>query len=200
MTPYEAPSLARFKQALNTRWPGRDHSSDGWIGDTAHQETKSGHNPSPPSGVVRARDTDVDGIHVPSVVASLLLNPAIRYAIYNERIFHARDQFRPKKYTGSNKHDKHIHGEIESTKMAENSKAPWVFISTVPRWTTLKAGMNGESIRQLQALLNGHGSSLALDSEFGPGTLDAVKRFQNRKGLQKDGWVGSKTYTALRTR
>lgn len=200
MTPYEAPSLARFKSALNTRWPGRDHSSDGWIGDKAHQGTKSGHNPSPPSGVVRARDTDVDGIHVPSVVASLLLNPAIRYVIYNARIFHAQNLFRPKNYTGSNPHKGHAHAEIESTKMAENSKAAWVFISTVPRWATLRAGMKNESVRQLQALLNGHGSALALDSGFGPGTLDAVRKFQSRKVLQVDGLVGPKTYAALRTR
>lgn len=35
----------------------------------------------------------------------------------------------------------------------------------------------------LQELLNGKGASLAVDADFGPATLQAVKNFQSSRGL-----------------
>ena len=63
---------------------------------------------------------------------------------------------------------------------------------------TLRQGIRGNDVRELQALLNGQGASLQVDGDFGRGTDQAVKAFQQRSGLTADGVVGSATLTALR--
>jgi hypothetical protein len=54
-------------------------------------------------------------------------------------------------------------------------------------------------VRELQTLLNDHGADppVAVDQQFGPKTLRAVKRFQSGKELKPDGIVGQKTWAAL---
>lgn len=61
----------------------------------------------------------------------------------------------------------------------------------------LKKGMKGDDVRRLQELLNAAGDDLVVDGEFGSKTLDAVKLFQSRNGLEADGVVGKKTVAAL---
>lgn len=199
-SPYLAPCLARLRTAINTRWPGRDRSTDGWIGDLAHQVRTSDHNPDAKTGVVRALDIDKDGIHVPSVLASAMTHPAVRYVIHNRRIYHVDNLFRPKAYTGDNPHTEHIHISIEHTKTAEASKAVWELVEHIPTWPTLKLGATGMPVRQLQALLNAHGASVAVDGRFGSATLSAVLAFQRAKTGDADGWAGPQTYLALRTK
>lgn len=199
-SPYLAPSLARFRTSVNTRWPGRDHSSDGWIGDAAHQSRTSDHNPAA-SGVVRALDLDKDGLHVPTVMAAALLHPATRYVIHSRKIYHVDARFKPASYTGSNPHTGHIHTSIQHTKAAEADKTDWRPVSSAFTWPLLKAGMEGASVRQLQGYLCGHGYALALDGEFGPATNAAVRSFQGRWTPDDvDGVVGPRTVLALRTR
>lgn len=199
-SPYLAPSLARFRTSINTRWPNRDKSSDGWIGDAAHQSRTSDHNPAP-SGVVRALDIDRDGIHVPTVMASALLHPSVRYVIHNRKIYHVDKKFKPATYTGSNPHTGHIHTSIQHTKAAEADKTDWRPVASPFTWPLLKAGMTGANVRQLQAYLNGHGYSLALDADFGPATDSAVRAFQRKHTPDDvDGVVGPRTSAALRTK
>ena len=199
-TPYLAPSLARARTSINTRWPGRDHSSDGWIGDRAHQARTSDHNPTS-TGLVRALDIDKDGVHVPTVLAAFMLHPAIRYVIHYRRIYHADRLMKPVEYTGANDHTGHIHGSIEHTKAAEVSKVGWAPIDAAFVWPQLRVGMRSLHVKQLQAVLNGFGHSLALDSDFGPATDSAVRAFQGRYIPDDvDGVVGPRTLLALRTR
>lgn len=199
-SPYLAPSLARLRTSINTRWPNRDKSSDGWIGDAAHQSRTSDHNPAA-SGVVRALDIDKDGLHIPTVLAAMLLHPATRYVIHNRRIYHVDKRFKPAKYTGSNQHTGHAHDSIQHTKAAETDKTDWRPVSSAFTWPLLKVGMEGTNVRQLQAYLNGHGFSLALDGDFGPATDSAVRSFQRKWTPDDvDGVVGARTSLALRTR
>lgn len=197
--PYLAPCLARFRTAIDFRWPGRDHATDGWIGDAAHQARKSDHNPDA-SGVVRALDIDKDGLHVPTVLAAAFLHPSVRYVIHDRRIYQVDALFKPKKYTGSNPHTEHIHVSIEHTRYAEVSKAGWAPVDAAFKWPQLKQGMVGLAVLQLQAYLNGHGAALVVDGRFGPGTRSAVLAFQRAKRIDVDGVVGVQTSGALRTK
>jgi peptidoglycan hydrolase-like protein with peptidoglycan-binding domain len=58
-------------------------------------------------------------------------------------------------------------------------------------------GQTGGCVATLQALLNGKGYSLAVDGDFGPLTLAAVRSFQQSAGLAVDGIVGPNTKAAL---
>lgn len=193
---YEAPSLRRLRDTVNRRWPNRDKSSDGWIGDPAHQARQSAHNPDPRTGVVRARDLDKDGIVMPVVIASGILHPSTRYIIFNRRIYRSQDRFRPRSYDGSNPHTGHGHFEIWATVSAENNPAAWQLIDGF-KWPELRKGNTGHDVKQLQALLNGHGASVVVDSVFGDGTDAAVRAFQTRRGLSVDGLVGPRTQASL---
>ncbi|MFL6116690.1 MAG: peptidoglycan-binding protein [Catenulispora sp.] len=61
----------------------------------------------------------------------------------------------------------------------------------------LYQGMVDSCVSTLQSLLNAHGHALAVDGNFGPDTLAAVKAFQAAAGLAVDGIVGPNTKTAL---
>lgn len=105
---------------INARWPGRDKTSDGAIGDAAHATRASDHNPfikdSRGVGVVRARDVDKDGIDAAWCVEHLRALGAARdprlvpggYIIFNRRI--TQPDFRSwRVYTGANPHERHFH-------------------------------------------------------------------------------------------
>jgi hypothetical protein len=62
-----------------------------------------------------------------------------------------------------------------------------------PKRAMLRKGDQGQSVRQLQTLLQG----LKVDGGFGPATELAVKAFQSAHGLKADGLVGPATWKAL---
>lgn len=63
---------------------------------------------------------------------------------------------------------------------------------------TLRQGSKGEGVRDLQRHLNGSmGRVVAEDAMFGPGTANAVRRYQRSKGLGVDGVVGFNTWVQL---
>lgn len=64
----------------------------------------------------------------------------------------------------------------------------------------LRKGSKGESVRALQHLLIGNGISCGwrgADGDFGAMTEAAVRTYQGKKGLAKDGIVGKATWTKL---
>ncbi|MGN7705041.1 hypothetical protein [Cellulosimicrobium sp. 22601] len=120
---YVAPSLNKLRDQINAAWPGRDRSSDGAIGDAAHASRPSDHNPAPPTGVIRARDFDVDGIPVHSLVAALTLDPRTAYLIYDEQIWTPGSGWRP--YNGVNPHTGHFHISVRHGALYENDTSAW---------------------------------------------------------------------------
>ena len=62
---------------------------------------------------------------------------------------------------------------------------------------TLKLGMRDAAVKILQTELNRIGNKLTADGAFGPGTLAAVKAFQQSLQLVADGIVGYSTWQAL---
>lgn len=198
-TPYEAPCLRALRIALDNRWPNRDRRSDGWIGDAAHAATKSDHNPDPVTGCVRARDIDADGVHVPTVLASLFLHPSTTYVIHRRRIYSRRRAFMPAAYDGVNAHLGHVHESVAAG-VAETRTDPWRLIATVPNWGAgLKVGADGSKAGECQAYLIAHGFPVPLDHDYGPRTAGAVERFQRAHGLRPDGIAGPHTLAKMRT-
>ena len=65
---------------------------------------------------------------------------------------------------------------------------------------TLRRGMSGSDVTQLQIRIAGHpgsGGVLAIDGAFGPATDAALRRFQRAYGLAADGIAGPATYSRL---
>ncbi len=63
---------------------------------------------------------------------------------------------------------------------------------------TLRRGDSGDSVKEMQELLNELGWHLEPDGKFGPATETAVKAFQKAVGLKEDGICGPKTWDVLR--
>jgi len=127
-------SLALVRE-VNARWPGRDRTSDGTIGDAAHASRSSDHNPwivVGGVGVVRARDIDVNGIDVGWLFERLRVagahgDPRLAgggYLILNRRIT-ASDFSGWRVYTGSNPHIGHGHVSFSRNAAGFDSRAPW---------------------------------------------------------------------------
>lgn len=115
---------------FNERWPSRYGDSDGAVGDYAHSQGTSGHNPddtvhdnaewdgdSDNKSEVRAIDVDKDlnesGTSMQQVIDHMRklpnLSKVIRYMIYNKKMYHMDDNFNPTPYYGSSSHSEHAH-------------------------------------------------------------------------------------------
>lgn len=113
---------------INAAAPTRDKSSDGTIGDAAHQARESQHNPEspPPPGnpddQVDAGDITHDpkaGADMGVVAESIRLSRDRRvlYVIFNRRIFYGYDRaglpaFTWTSYSGSDPHTGHLHVSV----------------------------------------------------------------------------------------
>jgi hypothetical protein len=64
-------------------------------------------------------------------------------------------------------------------------------------WPIVQQGDSGARVTTVQYLLRAHGSTVAADGAFGPGTKSAVQSFQSAHGLTADGIVGAQTWSAL---
>lgn len=133
-TPILTPALARLRAGFTVAYRHRSTASDGWIGDLAHAQGTSGHNPDDTPGVsaersdadtipeVRAIDVDVDLIPGDRAASRLAMYAEIRriiatprdrrrliYIIFDGLIWSASRDWEPATYTGENKHREHAH-------------------------------------------------------------------------------------------
>lgn len=137
-----AESLRVLRNEVNARWPNRDKSSDGTIGDAAHATRNSDHNPyikdSRGVGVVRAFDIDedLDGNKADSGADAewlaeffrnlgKLRDPRVRYVIYEGRIASSRQDWAWRPYSGPNAHRKHIHLSVVEDPAGYDFTLPW---------------------------------------------------------------------------
>ena len=138
--PWLAKGAMKLRTEINKQYPERDKTSDGWLGDTAHSNRVSDHNPDPKTGVVRALDVDRD-LDLTDKNASWELAEQLRvqalkkedrgrlaYIIHMGQICSPkRDKlgrpWRWRKYTGPNPHRGHIH--ISFTAAADNDATTW---------------------------------------------------------------------------
>ena len=62
---------------------------------------------------------------------------------------------------------------------------------------TLRNGMEGDDVKELQTLLGKNGYSIVPDGVFGSNTEEAVRKYQATRNLTADGVVGPKTWAEL---
>ena len=61
----------------------------------------------------------------------------------------------------------------------------------------LQRGSKGKEVEELQKALNAQGANLKVDGDFGPATQEAVRNYQEKNGIKKDGIVGQQTLATL---
>lgn len=196
--------LNTVRAEFNTVFPGRDKTTDGSVGDLAHQTGSSGHNPDK-TGKAEYKDgdakdevraIDVDRDLVPGsatdwmeLVVQYLVKKAragqyipFRYIIYKGRIWSRTDGWQTRTYTGANKHDKHAHFSGDYTQTADEWTGS-LGLASVRGGSAgegdmlVKKGEQGEEVKFWQYVLTdlGFGGTLGeVDGDYGPKMEAAV--------------------------
>jgi hypothetical protein len=148
------PALVGLRNAFNKAFPDRDKASDGSIGDAAHQDSPSGHNPDDTAGSqpedsdsdsvqdVRALDVDSDlrraGWSSDRVTDAIVARmkelgtkAPLKYVIANTYIAEY-PHWEWLDYGGDDPHDTHMHfscraGSGTGQGNPENYNGPWGF-------------------------------------------------------------------------
>ena len=169
------PCLVRLRTEFNAIAPARDKTSDGTIGDAAHQASQSDHNDDEVGNVpirdadrkheVHALDIDVNlrtpGLSMEAVVQFLLrrcrsgAERRLRYIIFNRRIWSASSGWKQQRYTGANAHDKHAHFSASYETAREASTASW-HLEDIPVALTAadKKWISAEIAKQVKASID----------------------------------------------
>jgi len=153
------PALTRWRNEVNARYPRRDKTTDGTIGDRPHSLRTSDHNPDP-DGSVDAWDMDRDLVpgnvaESRRIIKEILIpvfqrHPAARYWIFERQIAHVNNGWRKDPYDGDSPHTEHVH--FNSNQATEKNTSPWFTEEKDDMATT--AAQDGA----LKALLTGSGS------------------------------------------
>ena len=206
-----AKATQKLLDQVNESCPARNKGSDGWIGDTAHQNTKSDHNPNS-AGVVQAQDITHDpkngfDSHKFAEYLRTHKDKRIKYVISNRKIFSGPAGPQPwvwRSYSGKNPHDAHVHVSVGDSAAIYDSAAAWEipFTTGLPdldapdiTLPVLKKGSKGIYVAILQVLLgfvNGE-----IDGDFGNMTDGALKQFQREHKLGADGICGTYSWREL---
>ena len=132
MSYFLAPALDQLRDEIDRKYPGRDKTSDGWIGDPSHAARKSDHNPDySAGGIVRAIDLDNNGKPwavtdlVRDVLNAAVGDPRVWYVISNRKIYSRTHGWEARAYGGTNPHEKHVHVSLRH-RVAEGDRSPWL--------------------------------------------------------------------------
>ena len=133
-----APSLIAARNEANAIAPRRRRTSDGWLGDAAHQARESDHNPTSVGGqqMVHALDLSHDpaggfDAHAHARNIAARHDPRVKYIISNRQIWNPSVSPNWRPYRGTNGHTIHIHISIRPTTAARNDTSPW-FGASIP--------------------------------------------------------------------
>ena len=132
MKPWLSEAAETLRDAVNTWYPDRRTTTDGWIGDARHARrgNTSDHNPDI-DGCVRAIDIDArldssEGLSIylaDQIRECAKTDKRISYVIHNGKIASKILGYRWRTYKGYNKHIKHIH--ISFTKAGDKDGRPF---------------------------------------------------------------------------
>lgn len=216
MSWFLAPALATLRSEIDAKYPTRDRTSDGTIGDAAHRARKSDHNPDP-DGEVRALDVDRDiakGFVARDLAERIVASrdPRISYIISKGQIVSGPDgpkpwQWRP--YNGINGHFEHAHFSVRKGKALSGNGKAWLWMvppeaeafpksvtPAKPKGDVAKAVQVPALVRPVLKLgdagkdveyLQRMLGGLTIDGDFGPATLARVRRYQTISGLRVTG-------------
>jgi hypothetical protein len=219
----EAKSLQTLEKELQSLYPG----TTTWeIGDAAHQNSWSDHNPNS-KHVVCGKDIKGNaGLNLRRFVDFITKHPHpnLRYVIFNHKIYERKNGFEPETYHGKSGHEEHAHVSVgngpdgRSTSGYDNTSS-WKLSqmdSTTPKpsqpttpskpadnttlgakMPTLKRGSKGRAVRILQAILGISGWKVSTDGIFGQQTEKAFRAFQEKFKLSVDGICGPKSWNKL---
>ena len=131
--PWLCKAGVQLRDQIDTWYPDRDLSADGWIGDSRHAATKSDHNPDVADGSYCVRAIDISVGLSKQKGLSVYLSDQIRqsgktdkrlsYVIHNSQIASSKKNWAWRPYTGFNKHEHHIHCSF--TKLGDQDATPW---------------------------------------------------------------------------
>jgi peptidoglycan hydrolase-like protein with peptidoglycan-binding domain len=218
-----ARCLLELRAEINARWPNRDKRSDGSIGDANHcGPGKTSDHCVNAAGVVRALDTDADGIPAAALAEHVRKRGAAGdprlanggYVIFNHRIASWSHNWVWRAYNGSNPHTSHFHVSVSKDASGYDRSGSWEIGSaptTGPTTTTrpaeaLPVHPLGSRVLRLQSP-HIHGTDVAFvqrwvgagdDGSFGDETHKRVVRFQGIVGLDQNGVVDAVTWRAMR--
>jgi hypothetical protein len=218
-----ARSLDVLKAEIDAAAPGRSTKSDGSIGDSAHAESASDHNPNR-QNVVCARDYTHDpghGADMHRISRRIVATapPALKYVIWDRQIWsrsRASDGWR--RYHRTNPHTKHMHvsvghGSDGSSTGPYDDTSPWGVADAIEEDHAviigLRKGDSGsndqplrEHIKALQGLLQRAGFDPGgVDGDYGPKTATAVKAMLRSQGsgIANGDYISGWAYTHLMT-
>jgi len=139
------PCLVSLRNEFNKLAPGRDKASDGSIGDTAHQQESSDHNPDE-TGRTPYSDADhINEVHAIDVDDDLRKSgwtmekcleiivtrhregrdDRLQNIIYNRRIWSRSWGWTARTYTGASAHTEHAHFSARYTTAQESNTKAW---------------------------------------------------------------------------
>jgi hypothetical protein len=112
-------AIAVLRQATALR-PKRKKASDGLLPSAAHlnKSPNSDHNTGYAVDLTHDPKNDIDCFEIYEKLKS---DPRVKYLIFTGKIWSIKNG--EKKYTGSNKHIKHLHISIKDN--CGNDKSPW---------------------------------------------------------------------------
>lgn len=147
------PCLTALRDEFNRLAPNRDKKSDGAVGDPAHADRSSDHNPDE-TGRTPTKDADNDNeVHALDIDDDLRqpgwtmqkavdiivdrhrrgLDDRLQNIIYNRQIWSRSWGWNRRVYTGSNPHDKHAHFSSRYTTGEESDRRPWGLLAESAR-------------------------------------------------------------------
>jgi hypothetical protein len=211
-----------LRNQVNKRFPNRDKSSDGWIGDTAHQARPSDHNPDS-RGWVHAIDIDEDfGAKGDNrKFADQLVAYArdkrkgserLKYVVYEDQVASGTYSDTYWVFRGSGyDHTHHIH--VSFTSAAEKDGKPFdlpifdptaVWDGYVPEITNVLAASKNAQLKNKAAWrlacrlkdLGYYTGDVKPEGEQGY-PVNAVKAYQNSIGVQATGNYGPRLHKRI---